>query len=199
MKNQGLILITALIIAISGCATLKNGKGIGNGDGTAHEDAAVGTSAPLEDVEMTSSDSGLTPEEQRRIEEEELEADRQRIVEEQARTDMAGFRLEDIFFDFDRADLTSEARETLDGLARWLEINSDISIRIEGHADERGSSEYNLALGARRAEAAKRYLSGLDVSEKRLSTISFGEEMPMKNGQGETVWAENRRVHFEAR
>jgi len=197
MKNPGLIFIAALIIAMSGCATLKKGKDMG--DGTAAEDTAAETSATLEDVEMTSSGPGLTPEEQRRIEEEELEAGRQRLAEEQARADMADFRPEDIFFDFDRADLTSEARETLDGLARWLEINGDISIRIEGHADERGSSEYNLALGARRAEAARRYLSGLDVAEKRLSTISFGEEMPLKNGQGEAVWARNRRVHFEAR
>ena len=194
MNYRGLILITALIFAISGCATSKNGKGISESD-------ADGVSAPLEDVEITGSGPGseLTPEEQRRIEEEELEAEKLRLSEEQARADSAGFKLEDIFFAFDRADLTSEARETLDQLARWLEANSDVSIRIEGHADERGSSEYNLALGARRAETAKRYLAGLDVAEKRLSTISFGEEMPMKNGQGETVWSKNRRVHFEAR
>ncbi|MBE9537382.1 MAG: OmpA family protein [Proteobacteria bacterium] len=197
MNYRGLILIPALIIAISGCATSKNGKVIS--DGASSKDTEGGISSSLEDVEVSSSGSGLTPEEQRRIEEEELEAERQRLSEDQARADLAGFKLEDIFFAYDRADLTSEARETLDGLARWLEINSDINIRIEGHADERGSSEYNLALGARRAETAKRYLGGLDVGETRLSTISFGEEMPIKNGQGEAVWAENRRVHFEAR
>jgi peptidoglycan-associated lipoprotein len=197
MNYRGLILITALLIAISGCATSKNGKGIG--EGTASESDAGGVSAALEDVDITGSGPGLTPEEQRRIEEEELEAERLRLTEEQARADMAGFRLEDIFFAFDRADLTSEAREILDRLARWLEANSDVSIRVEGHADERGSSEYNLALGARRAETAKRYLAGLDVAEKRLPTISFGEEMPMKDGQGEAVWSKNRRVHFEVR
>ena len=197
MNYRGLILITALLIAISGCATSKNGKGIS--EGTASESDAGGLSASLEDVEITGSGPGLPPEEQRRIEEEELEAERLRLSEEQARADMAGFKLEDIFFAFDRADLTSEARETLDRLARWLEANSDVSIRIEGHADERGSSEYNLALGARRAETAKRYLAGLDVAKKRLPTISFGEEMPMKDGQGEAVWSKNRRVHFEVR
>ncbi len=197
MNYRGLILVTALIFAISGCATSKNGKGIS--EGTDSESDAGGVSESLEDVEITGSGPGLTPEEQRRIEEEELEAERLRLSEEQARADIAGFRLEDIFFAFDRADLTSEARETLDGLARWLEANSDVSIRIEGHADERGSSEYNLALGARRADTAKRYLAGLDVAEKRLPTISFGEEMPMKDGQGEAVWSKNRRVHFEAR
>lgn len=197
MKHIGLILITILIFAVSGCATSKNGKGMG--EGTAAEGAAGAASSTLEDVEIKDAISGLTPEEQRRIEEEELEAERKRFAEEQARTDMAGFKLEDIYFDFDRSDLTSEARGILDGLARWMEINSDKKISIEGHADERGSSEYNLALGARRAETAKRYMMGLDIAESRLSTISFGEEMPIENGQGETVWAKNRRVHFEAK
>ena len=166
MNYRGLILITALIIAISGCATSKNGKGIS--EGTASESDAGGVSAALEDVEITGSGPGLTPEEQRRIEEEELEAERLRLSEEQARADIAGFKLEDIFFAFDRADLTEEARETLDRLARWLEVKSAISLRIEGHADERGSSEYNLALGARRAETVKRYLVGLEAAADRL-------------------------------
>jgi peptidoglycan-associated lipoprotein len=103
---------------------------------------------------------------------------------------------EDIFFEFDKATLTPEAIETLTKNGQWLRINSDVAITIEGHCDERGTNAYNLALGERRAESVKRFLSGLGIGQSRLATISYGEERPFERGHGETAWSRNRRAHF---
>jgi peptidoglycan-associated lipoprotein len=104
--------------------------------------------------------------------------------------------LRDVTFDFDRYDLRSDMREILKGHATWLKANPQVRVEIEGHCDERGTSEYNLALGAKRAESAKRYLIDLGISPNRLSTISYGEELPMCKEQNEACWAKNRRAHF---
>lgn len=133
----------------------------------------------------------LTPEERRRIEAEEL------ARRERAAAVSKAFEFKDIHFDFDKAELSTAARETLSNTAEWLEENVDIRLRIEGHADERGTSEYNIALGDRRAEAVRRYLVTLGIDPKRFTTISFGEEMPLDTGHDEEAWRKNRRVHFE--
>ena len=104
--------------------------------------------------------------------------------------------LKDINFDFDRYSLQPEARQTLKANAKWLKDNPSGRIEIEGHADERGTNEYNLALGARRAQTVKDYLSALGIASDRLSTISYGEELPVCKGQGESCWQKNRRAHF---
>lgn len=104
--------------------------------------------------------------------------------------------LRDINFDFDRADLRPDAREILKGHAVWLKANPQAKVEVEGHCDERGTNEYNLALGAKRAESVKRYLMDLGVSPNVLSTISYGEELPLCKEQNETCWAKNRRAHF---
>lgn len=101
-----------------------------------------------------------------------------------------------VFFDFDRSELRPDARETVDRLAVWLGANPSVTLTIEGHADERGTTEYNLALGARRAASAHDYLIALGVSANRLSTISYGEERPAVSGQGEWAWSQNRRDVF---
>jgi len=102
-----------------------------------------------------------------------------------------------IHFDFDQFTLSAEARETLAANAAYLQANSDARIRIEGHCDERGSDEYNLALGERRAQAAKDYLVTLGVAADRLETISYGEEMPLDPASNESAWAKNRRAEFK--
>jgi peptidoglycan-associated lipoprotein len=107
-----------------------------------------------------------------------------------------GGPLQDIHFDYDSFDLTSEARETLRTNTNWLQSNSQARVEIEGHCDERGTAEYNLALGAKRAKAARDYLVSLGVSPERLSTISYGEELPLCRESTESCWAENRRAHF---
>lgn len=103
---------------------------------------------------------------------------------------------EDIFFEFDKATLTPESRETLIKNGEWLRINSDVVITIEGHCDERGTNEYNLALGDRRANSAKSFLMDLGVAESRLTTISYGEERPIDPRADEEAWAKNRRAQF---
>ncbi|HEX7124269.1 MAG TPA: peptidoglycan-associated lipoprotein Pal [Thermodesulfobacteriota bacterium] len=105
-------------------------------------------------------------------------------------------RLETVYFDFDKADLRPDARATLEANAEWLRRNPNARVQIEGHCDERGSVQYNLALGERRAESARRYLESLGISSSRLSTISYGEERPVDPGHGEEAWARNRRAEF---
>jgi len=102
-----------------------------------------------------------------------------------------------VFFDFDRSDLRPDARETTDRLAVWLNNNPSVTLTIQGHADERGTTEYNLALGERRANSVRDYLIALGVSPNRLSTISYGEEVPAVSGQGEYAWSQNRRGQFQ--
>lgn len=104
--------------------------------------------------------------------------------------------LKDIYFDFDRADLRPDARETLKANAQWLKDNPAATVQIEGHCDERGTAEYNLALGARRAQAAKDYLVTLGIGEQRISTISYGQELPVCREHNEECWQKNRHDRF---
>lgn len=98
-----------------------------------------------------------------------------------------------VFFAFDSSELTGLARRTLDRQAGWLRQYSDVNVTIEGHADERGTREYNLALGDRRANAAKNYLVALGISANRIDTISYGKERPVDGRSNEEAWALNRR------
>lgn len=98
-----------------------------------------------------------------------------------------------VFFKFDSSTLSDRSKRTLDKIANWLENNEDVNILIEGHCDERGTREYNLALGQRRANAVKKYLVSQGISAKRIKTISYGKEKPAVLGKGEAVWSKNRR------
>ena len=98
-----------------------------------------------------------------------------------------------VFYGYDRYDLTAAARATLERQAQWLQRYTNRRIVVEGHADERGTREYNLALGERRANAAKNYLVAVGVSPSRVSTISYGKEQPAVLGATEASWAQNRR------
>lgn len=104
--------------------------------------------------------------------------------------------LKDIYFDFDRYDLKPDARAILKANADWLKANPSARAEIEGHCDERGTNEYNLALGAKRAQAAKDYLVTLGIAKDRLSTKSFGEELPVCKEQNEGCWQKNRHDRF---
>ncbi|MDP2682973.1 MAG: peptidoglycan-associated lipoprotein Pal [Deltaproteobacteria bacterium] len=105
-------------------------------------------------------------------------------------------KLQDIFFDFDRFLIREEARPVLETNADYLKANKDSKILIEGHCDERGTSEYNMALGERRAQSAKKYLIDLGIDPSRISTISYGKEKPFCTDHNEGCWQENRRAHF---
>jgi len=98
-----------------------------------------------------------------------------------------------VFFDYDSATVNAEGQRTLERQAAWLKQYSNMNITIEGHCDERGTREYNLALGERRAAAVKKYLTGLGVASSRISTISYGKERPAVIGSDESAWGQNRR------
>jgi len=118
------------------------------------------------------------------------------LREGQSTSTPASSPLKDVFFDYDRYDLRGDAREVLRANADWLKKNPSAKIEIEGHCDERGTSEYNLALGAKRAQSAKDYLATLGIAGDRLSTISYGEEIPVCKQLTEDCWRQNRRARF---
>jgi len=104
--------------------------------------------------------------------------------------------LKDVFFDFDKSLIRPDAKKTLDENVRWLKGNPNAIITIEGHCDERGTREYNLGLGERRAKATREYLVATGIDAKRIKTISYGKERPLGPGHDESAWKLNRRAHF---
>jgi len=164
---------------------------------TAKEDAEAAARARAQELER-----------QRRLEEERLKAQQLRdaqLEEERRQAEIAKkleeaqkkvFLTELVLFDFDSSVLTQTAQDRLGRKAEWLRQNPKASVIIEGHCDERGSNEYNLALGWRRAESAKAFLVDLGISTTRMSTISYGEERPFAKGHYEGAWSQNRRAHF---
>jgi peptidoglycan-associated lipoprotein len=125
---------------------------------------------------------------------EDLQADAAKRAAEQA---MNQFVNEHIYFDFDSAALSPMAQATLKSKAAWLKANAGAMVIIEGNCDDRGTNEYNLALGERRALSAQAYLVDLGISASRISTISYGEERPLDNRQTEEAWAKNRNDQFK--
>ena len=122
----------------------------------------------------------------------DLERQRKQLLME-----VQAFESGHIYFDFDKSELKPEARAVLDKKAAWLKAHPDYSVRIEGHCDERGTNEYNLALGERRANVAMKYLNALGISSGRISTVSYGEERPADPGHNEAAWSQNRRDEFK--
>ncbi len=107
------------------------------------------------------------------------------------------YEFSNIYFDYDKSDIKPDMRKILADHARALKDNPNIKLVIEGHCDERGTIEYNLALGERRANAVKNYLENYGIDANRLSTISYGKERPLDPGHNEAAWAKNRRAQFE--
>lgn len=103
--------------------------------------------------------------------------------------------LHDIHFDYDSFELDETSRQVLQENAEWLKDHSGVRVEIEGHCDDRGTVEYNLALGAKRAAAAKNYLVALGIGRDRMTTISYGEELPICHEETEECWSRNRRAH----
>jgi peptidoglycan-associated lipoprotein len=104
--------------------------------------------------------------------------------------------LKDAFFDFDRFNIRADQKAALDGNVAWLKANSGVKITVEGHCDERGTIEYNLGLGERRAKAVKEYLVTAGIAPERITIISYGKERPFVLGHDEAAWKWNRRGHF---
>ena len=197
-----IVLLLVILTILSGCAVNRKVPPA-SGDETKWQDPAksetdaAGDSVSGEEVSSIDKTQPLTPDNSSNITEESLSTKELSIEEGVPAEDRKPLNLDDIYFDFDRADLSLPAREGLEGIAAWMEAEQSIRLRIEGHADERGTSQYNLALGDRRANAVKRYLTALGIEGGRLRAISYGEEMPADLVQAESGWAKNRRVHFE--
>jgi peptidoglycan-associated lipoprotein len=137
---------------------------------------------------------------------EQAERDRQAKLKAQAEKEQATKveaaatvedAVKDIYFDFNKSNIRPDAREVLKANADYF-LKSNIFIVVEGYCDERGTAEYNMALGQRRAEEAKKYLVNLGVKEHKMKTISYGKEHPIDPGHDEQAWAKNRRAHFVA-
>ncbi len=171
------------------------------------ETAPTDMTAPPEETDAeTGMPMALGDEEA--IAEGDILAERAMVAEEQARqaeelrqAEMAqmaeaAFVNEDIHFAFDSFLIDAEAQAILEQKAAWLQDNANVSVQIEGHCDERGTSAYNLALGERRANAVQQYLTVLGIDAARISTISYGEERPLDPGHDDAAWSRNRRAHF---
>ncbi len=187
MKKKALLVWMVLVIACSSLLLMtscaKKQIGASQAEGMQEQAAA-------EEAEgKTPSDEGYAEREKQR--QAELEALRQKQLEIDA------FESVNIYFDFDKSEIKPEAQIALKNKAAWLENNPDYSVRIEGHCDERGTNEYNLALGERRANAAANFLTSLGISGDRIRTISYGEERPADPRHNETAWARNRRDEFK--
>jgi len=117
------------------------------------------------------------------------------LSEDLQRLNARGY-LQDAYFDYDKSDLREDARAALAKDAEWLRKYPSTRLLIEGHCDERGTEEYNLALGDRRANATKEYLAAMGISDSRVQTVSFGKDKPFCTTENDQCWQENRRAHF---
>ncbi len=166
-----LLLIAALTVSCGKKATVK---------GEGEEVTAEKTEQPTEIKEEVVS----IPE---KVTEETVVAKAEEVTE---------ITFENIQFDFDKYFIREDARPTLEKLGAYMADNPDVNVLIEGHCDERGTNEYNFALGERRSQAAMDYLVNLAVDAGRIKTISYGEERPLDPGHSEASWAQNRRAQF---
>lgn len=176
-KTVQLVLISAILAVAGGCASTK----LDEGDGAKIEQRGEGTKP--EDASASGAGSGsrtVTP----------VEVPTQR---DELNTNPA-LAKRSIYFDFDSFVIKDEFRPTVEAHARYLVANKGRRVVLQGNTDERGSREYNLALGQKRAEAVRRSLSSLGVTESQMEAVSFGEEKPQSSGTDEAAWAQNRRT-----
>ena len=164
-------------------------------DGTGLDEVAVDDDAPVVESDSYTTDIGGSGRDTGRdtYNGGEVDADG---VEVSVYEDTNGSKILDAFFDYNRHNIRGDARDILMTNAEILKNNPDLYLKIEGHCDERGTIVYNVALGERRANSAKRFLVDLGVSEDRIETVSYGKEKPFCFDHNETCWQDNRRVHF---
>ena len=150
------------------------------------------STAAGEETAAGSSDQGA------QVQEESLEesGDRSRILTAAVAAEREDFENQDILFEFDSAVLSATAQQILREKAQWLQANPEVAVIIEGHCDDRGTNEYNLALGEKRARNTQDFLVTLGIESSRLSMVSYGEERPLVSGTSEEARAKNRRAHF---
>jgi len=195
------------LVFVTGCAkksVVKEEAGVSQADeakakAAADEAARLKAQQEQEAREKAEREKALWEKAEReRLAKEAAAAEEARklAAKEAARQKMAAPELMDINFDFDKYNLRPQDRDILKRHAEWLLKNTEFAVAIEGHCDERGTAEYNMALGQRRAEAAKKFLQDSGVAEARMKTISYGKELPLDPGHNEAAWTKNRRAHF---
>ena len=190
-KGFSLFVIIIFIFGFAGCARRAVKTTEGGGASEALEEKASGGEGGLSEETVVEEPLGGEAVMAKKAGEEEAISG----IKEKAKLRLAE-GISDVYFDFDRYEIKSDERAALEKSARVLKEDKKIKILIEGHADERGSSEYNIALGERRADAAKKYLVNLGVDSRRMSTVSYGKEKPFCFDSTEECWQENRRAHF---
>lgn len=192
-KKTGVNLLTALLVAgLFFTVSCQKKTVVSEPEGTQveQEEATSGeTGTKMTEDEMTAAEKAK----QRELEEQRLKEQREQEARKAAK---ARFANKKIYFEFDSSVLTAQAREILKEKAGWMENNQGEDVLIEGHCDERGTTEYNLALGERRAKASRDFLINMGISPDRLSCVSFGEEKSLDPGHTPQAWAKNRRAEF---
>jgi peptidoglycan-associated lipoprotein len=171
-----MLVLCIFVMFMTGCSK----KVVSKDEGVGEKKAAVAEAKPATDDEAR---------------EQALKRDAEAAAAAAA-AEAAKFKFEDIRFAYDKSAIEPAARPTLTKLADWLMKNKNYALVIAGHCDERGTVEYNLALGQRRAEAAMKYLIDLGVKQADIATISYGKESPLDPGHNEEAWAKNRRANF---
>jgi peptidoglycan-associated lipoprotein len=183
------IFVAVLLLVSYGCASktvqpTQRAQGVSAGDqaGSDQEEAR----------KRKEREARVIEEDLARARQERERQERERLLQEKMRAPVT-----DIYFDYDSSAVKPEDLPKLKEVSDWLKANREVSVMVEGHCDERGAIEYNLALGQKRAEVVKNHLLKLGVDDKRIRTISYGKEMPADPGHTEEAWAKNRRVHFK--
>jgi len=207
MKGIRLLLIGLLILVIGldmGCAkkTIRS-------DSVGYTPSRAEPGPAEARPEATAPDKTAALEKEKRLAEESLREEslrekalREKALQEEAARREAAAReaalksvnLEAVFFDFDQWSIREDQKEVMAKNSQWLKSNPNVKVRLEGHCDERGTSEYNLALGQKRAEGVKSFLEGMGISSQRMAPVSYGEERPLDPAHNEAAWTKNRRV-----
>ena len=184
LKAFVLGLTVVLLVLVPACRTKKTPAPVVQPETAAPAPVTPPPTPVAPDTSFTKTDTAVT--------EEALPSDLEelnKVVQEK------GY-IQDAFFDFDASTLSAAAQTALTNSATWLKKNPQYNLLIEGHCDERGTEQYNLALGDKRANTAKDYLVALGVDASRIRTVSYGEERPFDPGHDEAAWAKNRRAHL---
>jgi peptidoglycan-associated lipoprotein len=185
-----MLILCVFLVSVAGCAK----KAVTKDEGLTVAEQKAAAQAPAE-VKPAPAPAAVAPTADE-MREQALRRDAAAAAEAREAAVAAKIQFDDIRFAFDKSTIEPEARETLKKLADWLMKNKNTTLAIQGHCDDRGTVEYNLALGQRRADAAMKYLVDLGVERVRIATISYGKERPLDPRQNEEAWAKNRRANF---
>lgn len=201
-KKIPVTVFISLALVMGGCSTLKGKKA----DDAANQNYPQGQG--VQDADTTGADTNALSEQERlkaeALAEQQRAAEQQRTVEQQRVAEQERLKAEAanllatrlVHFDYDSADLSGQDQRVLQAHAQYLKANTSAKVLLAGHADERGTREYNMALGERRANAVQAFFVSNGVKSSQLDTVSFGKEKPLNNGTNESAWAENRRVEI---